>query len=76
MRNELSISRNKAAGNQRHGAQQDIYISVVVRVSAMKVLSVVGARPQFVKASVVSPALRKRCTEVLASAELTLSPNP
>ncbi|MFH0815945.1 MAG: UDP-N-acetylglucosamine 2-epimerase (non-hydrolyzing) [Methanobacteriota archaeon] len=31
----------------------------------MKVLTVVGARPQFIKASVVSPALRKRCTEVL-----------
>lgn len=31
----------------------------------MKVLTVVGARPQFIKASVVSPALRKKCTEVL-----------
>ena len=30
-----------------------------------KVLTVVGARPQFIKASVVSPALRKWCTEVL-----------
>jgi UDP-GlcNAc3NAcA epimerase len=31
----------------------------------MKVLTVVGARPQFIKASVVSPALRRKCTEVL-----------
>jgi UDP-N-acetylglucosamine 2-epimerase len=31
----------------------------------MKVVSVLGARPQFVKASVVSPALRKRCDEVI-----------
>jgi UDP-N-acetylglucosamine 2-epimerase (non-hydrolysing) len=32
---------------------------------SMKVLSVVGARPQFIKASTVSPALRKRCDEIL-----------
>jgi UDP-N-acetylglucosamine 2-epimerase (non-hydrolysing) len=31
----------------------------------MKVLTIVGARPQFIKASVVSPALRKRCDEIL-----------
>lgn len=31
----------------------------------MKIVTVVGARPQFVKASVVSAALRKNCTEVL-----------
>lgn len=31
----------------------------------MKVLSVVGARPQFIKAAVVSPAIRARCSEVL-----------
>jgi UDP-N-acetylglucosamine 2-epimerase len=31
----------------------------------MKVLSVVGARPQFIKAALLSPALRKRCDEVL-----------
>ncbi|MCU4741460.1 UDP-N-acetylglucosamine 2-epimerase (non-hydrolyzing) [Halobacteria archaeon AArc-m2/3/4] len=31
----------------------------------MNVCSIVGARPQFVKASVVTPALRKRCEEVL-----------
>ncbi|MBI5000939.1 MAG: UDP-N-acetylglucosamine 2-epimerase (non-hydrolyzing) [Euryarchaeota archaeon] len=31
----------------------------------MKVLSVVGARPQFIKASAVSPHIRKSCREVL-----------
>jgi len=31
----------------------------------MKVVTVVGARPQFIKASVVSKHLRKECTEVL-----------
>ena len=30
-----------------------------------KVATVIGARPQFVKAAVVSPALRERCTEIL-----------
>ncbi|NLG92237.1 MAG: UDP-N-acetylglucosamine 2-epimerase (non-hydrolyzing) [Clostridiales bacterium] len=31
----------------------------------MKIVTVVGARPQFIKASVVSAALQKNCTEVL-----------
>ena len=31
----------------------------------MKVLTVVGARPQFIKAAVVSRELRKRHTEIL-----------
>ena len=31
----------------------------------MKVVTVVGARPQFIKAAVVSHELRKKCTEIL-----------
>lgn len=31
----------------------------------MKILSIVGARPQFIKASVVSKAVRQKCREVL-----------
>jgi len=31
----------------------------------MKVLTVVGARPQFIKAAVISRELRKMCTEIL-----------
>ena len=34
--------------------------------SSMKIVTVVGARPQFIKVAVVSPVLRKKHKEILA----------